>query len=382
MKILFIGEYSNVYTELSKELKRLGHSTFCISDGDGFKNYPTDYLFKNEVKKTNSVLYKSIRQINYRLGLAGIWDFLKRWQKVKHLFSGYDIVQLINPVALTGYGSIPNLIMLHYVKKHNKNIFMSVLGDDYYVIEWFRRNERTCSYYNSDNFKNYLKTDVRYRYHRCFLYKYLNDYAVKISKGLIPGLGCYKHAYDWTNKVSSVVPFPLSADRIAKPLELKNGERVIIFHGWQKGSEKRKGNDIYDKVLKRIAEKYGDKVEYNVVQSVPFNEYIKLYNSCHIFIDQLYFPEYGYNALLGMAAGKVVFSGYYKTLMRDYPSYNGEVIGVSASSNEEELFSQFCNLIENVDELNTISRNAIDFVKNNHILNYVANLYLKEWGKC
>lgn len=379
MKILFIGEYSNVFTELSKELKSRGHETFCISDGDNFKKYPADYLFINEIKETKSVIYKSLRQLNHRLGLSGISDFLKRWRKVKHLFAGYDVVQLINPVALTGYGSIPNLIMLHYVRKHNKAIYMSVLGDDYYVIEWFKHNKRTANYYNADFFTKYIKPDVRTRYSRCLFYKTLNDYAVKISKAIIPGLACYKHAYDWCNKTTSIVPFPLTSQKVGKPFHLSGDEKIVIFHGWQKGKEARKGNDVYDEVIKKVVSDHKDKVEYVIVQSVPFEEYVRLFNNCHIYIDQLYFPEYGYNALLGMAAGKVVFSCYNESYLSEFPTYSGEKIGICANMDPETLYNQFCEVINDISLMNTISKNAIEYVKNNHLSEVVTDLYLSIW---
>ena len=42
MKILLIGEYSNVHWSLAEGLRQLGHQVTVVSDGDGWKNYPRD----------------------------------------------------------------------------------------------------------------------------------------------------------------------------------------------------------------------------------------------------------------------------------------------------------------------------------------------------
>ena len=42
MKILLIGEYSNVHATLAEGLRALGHEVTVISDGDGWKDYPRD----------------------------------------------------------------------------------------------------------------------------------------------------------------------------------------------------------------------------------------------------------------------------------------------------------------------------------------------------
>ena len=42
MKILLIGEYSNVHATLAEGLKHFGHEVTVMSNGDFWKNYPRD----------------------------------------------------------------------------------------------------------------------------------------------------------------------------------------------------------------------------------------------------------------------------------------------------------------------------------------------------
>lgn len=42
MKILLMGEYSNVHATLAEGLHKLGHHVTVLSNGDFWKNYPRD----------------------------------------------------------------------------------------------------------------------------------------------------------------------------------------------------------------------------------------------------------------------------------------------------------------------------------------------------
>ena len=80
MKILLLGDYSNVHATLAEGLRALGHSVVVASDGDGWKDYPRDIDLRRE------------------FGLKGNMDFLCRLAKAMPSFRGYDIVQFINPI--------------------------------------------------------------------------------------------------------------------------------------------------------------------------------------------------------------------------------------------------------------------------------------------
>lgn len=381
MKVLFIGEYSGVYSELIKGLKKKGVECFTISNGDGYKKYPADILFINNVIPTKNFLIKTYRNIIYRLGLKGLITFLKRWNELKKYLKGFDVVQLINAVPLSGFGPVANLIMIRYVYKNNKHIFLSVLGDDYYTIKWLGKNSIKSSFFKDNTLKNVFKPSSQFTYKYCLFYKYLNDYIVKKSRSIMPSSYSYYKSYQWSNKNSVLFPFPIDFTKIGNPIIINKNEPIVIFHGWQKGKDKRKGNDIFDRVIKKVVEKYDNKVEYRVVQSVPFDEYIKLYSDSHIFIDQLFGYDKGMNGLFGMAAGKVVFSGFDNKALNLYPGYNGKIIGIESYNDEGYLFKKFCELIDKPKLIEEISKNAIEFVKQNHLTDFVSELYIKEWKK-
>ena len=47
MKILLIGEYSNLHNSLKQGLEKNGHKVVLLGNGDGFKNYEVDILVKS-----------------------------------------------------------------------------------------------------------------------------------------------------------------------------------------------------------------------------------------------------------------------------------------------------------------------------------------------
>lgn len=91
-----------------------------------------------------------------------------------------------------------------------------------------------------------------------------------------------------------------------QPLKFKDYP-VNIFHGWQPNKEYRKGNIFFDEALNKLMNNYPDKVNYQIVGGLPYEEYIKTFNDSHIFLDQCMSMDQGVNALLALAKGKVVF---------------------------------------------------------------------------
>ena len=383
MKVLLLGEFSGLYTELAKGLKAIGVSVFTISDGDGFKSYAADIVERKEPLKSNNILYKAcdfiVSRFGFKIGVGGLFLFMRHWVRLKKYMVGYDVVQINNPTFLRCYGNLILLYISKFVRRHNKQVFFSVMGNDYYVNKYLEKNPKTSQIYLFE--KQVHSKDWKRVPHNPYFYKTLNDYLVKISEAIIPIGYYYQQSYIWSAKITSVIPTPINPFRIGSPLCVKENDVINIFHGWQKG-RLVKGNEIFDKVVKRVVNKYGaDKINYQVVRNVPFEEYIRLFSSAHIFIDQLYADDKGMNGLYGMAAGKVVFSGFIPESLALFPNYHGEKIGISASTDEDVLFDQFCDLIDHPLQMNEISYNAIEFVKKNHDFRMVAKLYLNEWTK-
>ena len=374
MKVLFLGEFSGVFTELIPALQERGIETFLISDGDSFKKYKADFSTRYESKNKSKVQVMAEWLFLGCTGIRGITYFLKMWPELKEKLKGYDVVQLNNVYPLNfGWNIMPYI--LHYVFKYNRNIYVSAWGGDY-VIDRYE-----CL--NNNHLFQYMSVFRKHIYLlKLFIKRFaINRYVLKHVKAICPGMYRYKLAYASNPKTCDrIFPFAISKDKIGKPLNISPNEPIVIFHGWQVGREKSKGNDVFDRVIRRVVNKYGSKVKYVLVKNIPYDEYIKLFSEAHIFIDQLYADDKGMNGLLGMAAGKVVFSGFMPEALALYPYYKDNIIGIRSFNDEKYLFNKFCELIDNPSLMEEISRNAIDFVLHNHLNTIVADQYIGLWN--
>ena len=373
MKVLFLGEFSGVFAELIPALHEHGIETFLVSSGDGYKGYKADFSTRYPIKQ-RSLFGRILKKVFINgTGLFGITDFLRMWPELKEKLKGYDVVQLNNDYPLN-FGRNIMLYIFHFVFKNNGTVYLSAWGDDYVINRYECRN----NYHMFQFMSGYQK--------RIYLLKLLinryaiNRYVLKHVKAICPGTYRYKLAYASNPKTCDrIFPFAISKDKIGKSLKISLNEPIVIFHGWQAGREKSKGNDVFDRVIRRVVGKYGVRVRYIVVKSVPYEEYCRLFSEAHIFIDQLYADDKGMNGLLGMAAGKVVFSGFMSEALALYPRYKHNIIGIRAYNDEDYLYTKFCELIENPSLMEEISRNAIDFVLNNHLDSVVAARYCDLW---
>ena len=82
MRILLIGEYSNVHATLAEGLRALGQQVTVVSNGDFWKDYPRDI------------------DLSRRPGKWGGLAYLAKTMATLHKLRGYDVVQLINPMFL------------------------------------------------------------------------------------------------------------------------------------------------------------------------------------------------------------------------------------------------------------------------------------------
>jgi len=384
MNILLIGDYSGVHSELAKALKSLGHYVVVVSDGDGYKNFDRDinlqgYVYKGYIGKVFNLLCDF-------MGVKGLFLYFKN-RKVIGKLNNFDVVQLINPIAITAFGSLANILLIRTLKNNNKNLFLCALGDDY---DWVTQNLKSKFKYSA--LDNLDRRSVRYyiyslRYVYGLLFPYCHRYAVNNVEKIIPGLVDYEMVYDQCDKISNIIGLPLSSDFISSAkeklneLESNNSDEITndinIFHGWQNGKEYRKGNDKFHMAAKIILDKYGsDRIKYKIIKSIPYNEYIKRFNDCDLFFDQTYSYDRGVNGILGMSKGKVVFSGFEKEKLGES---NVTPIGVNATSDVTQLVNDISFLIENPKEIKKIKINALKYVIKNHAGIEVAKDYLDVW---
>lgn len=376
MRILLIGEYSGLHNSLKKGLESLGHDVLIIGSGDGFKNYPVDIKIDHSF---HSPILKKIKVGFYKLTSfdLGAFEIYLRGRFLSKKLKGFDVVQLINEFSIK---STPRLEIkfIKHLLKHNSKLFLLSTGIDYqcmrYMMDGKLRYSVMTPYLKDPSLKSLYKYQLQYLTDD---FKKLHDFIYKNVQGVIATDMDYHIPLLGHKSYLGLVPNPINTDVIEYiPMEISG--KIKIFHGINTASVIRKGNDYFTEALKIIATKYGDKVEITSTHSLPYDEYIKVYDDCHILMDQIYSFDQGYNALEAMAKGKVVFTGAEQEWL-DYYGVEEDTIVINALPDIDYLVQKLSWLIEHPEKIMEISKKARAFVEREHNYKDIAENYLAVW---
>lgn len=294
MKILLLGDYSNVHATLAEGLRTLGHQVTVASDGDHWKDYPRDVNLQRKLTRWGTFCFL----------LRLLWAVL--WMR------GYDVVQIINPVFVELKAErIPWLY--RYLRRHNKKVVMGAFGMDYY---WVAVNdEQQILRYSDFNLGQHRRTDEAAEVHRREWIdtpkQMLNEMVAADCDGIVAGLYEYKATYDAVPELAhktTFIPFPI------KPLDppptiTTSSDKLRIFVGISPGRAAYKGTDIMLRAAREVERLFPERVEVRIAQGVPFAEYQNMMNTSDVILDQLYAYTPAMNALLAMSKGVVVMGG-------------------------------------------------------------------------
>ncbi len=304
MKILLLGEYSNVHATLADGLRQLGHKVTVVSNGDFWKNYPRDYSLVRRPGKLGGAMLT--------LKLLGLLPKLR----------GYDVVQLINPlfVELAAERILP---LYRYLRRNNGKMVLGAFGMDWYWVSTCV--ERKPLRYSDFNIGDTLRTNKdALKERRDWLGTpkgRLNQLIANDCDGIVAGLYeylvCYKAALP---QKTTFIPFPIrqkpfpisqkpdSQPSASTPSQPSDG-KLRLFIGINKERSEYKGTDIMLRAAREIVARYPEKVELRVAESVPFNEYVSMMEGSDAILDQLYSYTPSMNPLEAMSRGIICVGG-------------------------------------------------------------------------
>ncbi len=373
MRILLLGDYSNVHATLAEGLRALGHDVVVASDGDGWKNYPRDI----DLRRYGLDAFQTSKFL-----LRLWWNFRK--------FKGFDVVQIINPVFLQ-LKAEKILPYYKYLKRHNKKVFMAAFGMDHY---WVKAG-LDCKTFRYSDF-NIGAEQRRGGENDVFIADWLegpkgrlNEYIAKDCDGIPAGLyeywASYKaHCPEAVEKMQ-YIPFPIKLEESNNQKmgdKKQKSDKVRFFIGIQKARSVYKGTDIMLRALERVEQRYPDLVDIRRAESVPFAEYKQMMNSSDVILDQLYSYTPAMNALQAMSQGLIVVGGaepeYYELQEK---GVSGLRPIINVEPNEASVFEKLCWLVEHSKEIPRLKRESREFVKIYHDHVKVARQYLDFWDK-
>jgi glycosyltransferase involved in cell wall biosynthesis len=376
MRILLVGEYSRLHNSLKEGLITLGHTVTIIANGDGFKNYPVDLSTK--ARWCESKLGNIPRQVIFRLTNFDISKIEHGFRFFLHLSKckKFDVVQLINESPIQ---TLPFMerFLLKKIFKSNKKTYLLCCGVDYTIAEYMI--QRTPRYSIMNPYFENPKLIPEYRY----IFDYLKPSKQKTHqlvynniKGVIASDLDYSLPLLNNPQFLGLIPNPISI-KDKTHLKTKNSSPIIIFLGINRGTYNKKGIPYFEKALNIIQHKFSSKVKIIIVEDIPYQEYIPLYDQAHILLDQVYAYDQGYNALEAMAKGKAVFTGAETEFMEHYNL--SEKVCINALPDVDYLVEELSFLIDNPDEIIAIGKRARAFIEKEHNYIKIAERYLEVW---
>ncbi len=360
MKILLLGEYSNVHWTLALGLRKLGHKVTVVSNGDFWKNYPRDISL---VRKE-----RAFDGMRYYLKLLSVLPFLR----------GYDIVQLINPMFLE-LKAERILPIYHYLRKHNKRMVMGAFGMDYYWI-------KTCDTPNSP-FKYSDFNIGPQRRHNADANKErkdwigtakekLNTYIANDCDAIVAGLYEYWRCYNplFQDK-TTFIPFPIQLDQFpARTNFYQEGNAIKLFIGISKKRSAYKGTDIMLKAAKAVEAQYPQQLKVLVAEGLPFAEYCKLMEGADIIADQLYSYTPAMNALQAMSRGIVCMGGGEPENYQIIHEKKLKPI-INVQPTYESVYKEIEKIVLQPSLIELLQRQSIEYVNKHHEYVKVAKQY-------
>lgn len=377
MRVLLIGEFSRLHNTLKEGLIALNQDVTLVGTNDGFKNFPVDLNFEATFfsKPALRPLVKAIDKIT-AINLVQIENAF-RFYRLLSFLKDYDVVQLINENSIKTHPKL-EIWLLKRLKKQNKKLFLMSCGADHSSIKFAVDKKLKYSiltpYLQDKTLKDQYRFMLRYLSQP---YVKLHEYLFQNVVGVIASDLDYHLPLKGNKKYLGMIPNPINTDELAFEIP-KITDKIVIFHGINKANRFKKGSDFFEKALSLISKKYKDKIEVIITEDLPYNDYIKSYKSCHILLDQVYAYDQGFNALEAMAMGKVVFTGAEQEWLEHY-KLEEDTVAINAEPSAEQIARKLESLINNPEKIIEISKNARQFVQNEHNYLVSAQKYIYVW---
>ena len=371
MKILLMGEYSNVHATLAEGLRKLGHHVTVLSNGDFWKNYPRDIDLVRKPGKLGGIMY------------------MMKLYTIVHKLRGYDIVQLINPMflELKAERIFP---IYQYLRKHNKKVILGGFGMDYYWVSVCCKDKPLR--YSDFNMGNQLRTNTdALKERKDWLGTEkgrLNQMIAEDCDGIITGLyeywACYQPSFP---QKTTFIPFPIKPQLITPgnsnshtyvenhqviPLDIP--KKVKLFIGINKSRSEYKGTDIMLKAAQAIAKKYPDKTELRIAENIPFAEYVKMMNGSDAILDQLYSYTPSMNPLEAMARGIICIGGGEP---ENYEIIHEDKLRpiINVLPNYESVYQELEHLVLHPELVPLLKQQSIEYISKHHDYIKIAKRY-------
>ena len=367
MKILLLGEYSNVHWTLAEGLRKLGHQVTVLSNGDFWKDYPRDLNLVRTPGKWGGIRY-----------MARLYSLLPRLR-------GYDVVQLINPMFLE-IKAERIFPIYRYLRRHNGKMVLGGFGMDYYWVSTCC-NEKPLRY-SDFNIGDQLRTDEdALRERKDWLgtkKEELNRFIAEDCDAIVTGLYEYHVCYQpHFPEKTTFIPYPIRLEEREERREERSlspapspltSKQFQLFIGINRSRSVYKGTDIMLRAAQAIKAQYPDRVDLQIAESVPFAQYQQMLDGADAILDQLYSYTPSMNPLMAMSKGIICIGG-------GEPENYG-ILGetelrpiINVQPTYESVYHELEQLVLHPERIPELKRQSIEYIRRHHEYLKVARQY-------
>ena len=377
MKILLLGEYSNLHNSLKQALINMGHEVLLVGNADGFKKYETDILIKSHLK--DYLLFKVIARLFVRIFKINIFEIeiYLRAKKIVNKLKGFDVVQLINENSFKTSPFL-EIKLLKQIFKNNNKVFLLSCGVDSVSVKHAMSKKLKYSIltplFENASLKKKYKPILKYEREN---YLALGNFVQEHVNGIISSDLDYHIPYFNKKKYLGMIPNPINIQKI-KYYGINKSKKISILHAINSRNKIKKGNKFFEEALEIIDKKFKNKINIITTYDLTYKEHLENLKKCDILLDMVYAYDQGYNALEAMAMGKIVFTGAEEEWLKLY-NIKEDTAVINAVPNTIRIIEKLVWLIENPKMLKSISINARKFIEKNHDFEKIAIKYIKTW---
>ncbi len=361
-----LGDYSNYHACLADGLRRQGHYVAVASDGSSWMNTARNISLRRPFK-----------------GLAGGALLFFRMMSERRL-RGYDVVSLINPSFVT---LKPRRLreIFDLLKRHNGRVFLSAVGTDKAAMDMYAAGD--CPLRYSEYFINGKKNLANEKVFE----NDLNWCRGEIGRFCefvydnVAGVTTALYEYDLAMRrrlpaeMVKYVGIPIDLNSV-KPLgrRLVADGKVRMFLGRHRHRMAFKGTDVIGRVAEKVVSECPGKCSLDIVENLPYSEYIERLKGADLVLDQLYSYTPATNALLAMAEGQAVLSGGEPEFYDFIGERNLRPV-INAEPDEQKLYCTLKNVVENHHLIIETGAQGREFVRKHNDADLVAARCVDFW---
>lgn len=365
MKILFLGDHSNIHACLAAELRRLGHRITLVSDGYSHRHYKADITLKRSQGRINSFRY--------------LYDIMSALPAMVE----FDVVQIINSDFLS-LSPGRTRYFFDQIRHRNRSVFLTLAKEDYFYT-------KCCIDGGNLKFSEYRVGNERTRFSKLF---------PRYEKHLMRNANASytKHVYDVVDGAMSLLPVydlasrPFLEDKLTftdLPVDLSTiafnpvtpGDKIslLVNINNDRNRDVREGTEDLAHIAKELEAEYPDRCETTITENLKEEEFLIRIPEADIILDRLYSFSPSKNALLAMASGKAVAMG----IAPEYYESNGEqiqraLIPLSPLADNKETLRRY---ILDPSSLHDMAANGRKFVENRNDVTKIAPKFIERWEK-